>query len=63
MLSYWDNTLAGPGGAHPARTPPNGRGHMIFYAQNAQFSQFFSSLASLAIYFKPSFIRNMAKTR
>ena len=41
--------LADPGGAHPARAPPDGRGPMIFYAQNANFSQFFSSLASLAL--------------
>ena len=34
-------TLADPGGAHPARAPPNGRGPMIFYAQNANFSHFF----------------------
>jgi len=33
-------TLADPGGAPGAR-PPNGRGPMIFYAQNAEFSQFF----------------------
>jgi len=33
---------ADPGGAHPARAPPpNSRGPMIFYAQNAIFSQFF----------------------
>jgi len=45
------HALADPGGgAHPARAPPNGRGPMIFYAQNAEFSQFFSSLATLAIY-------------
>jgi len=31
--------LADPGGgAHPARAPPNGRGPMILYAQNAIFS-------------------------
>ena len=29
------------GGAHPARAPPNGRGPMIFYVQNANFSKFF----------------------
>ena len=35
-------SLADPGGgAHPAPPPPNGRGPMIFYAQNAIFSQFF----------------------
>ena len=35
-------TLADPGGGAPgARPPPNGRGPMIFYAQNAIFSQFF----------------------
>jgi len=39
--------------------PPNGRGP-IFYAPNAIFSHFFSSLA---IYFKHNFNRNMAKTR
>ena len=33
--------LADPGGAHPARAPPNGRGPMIFYAPNAIFSHFF----------------------
>ena len=33
-------SLADPGGgAHPA-PPPNGRGPMIFYAQNAKLSQF-----------------------
>ena len=32
--------------AHPAPPPPNGRGHMIFYVPNANFSHFFS-LASL----------------
>jgi len=35
-------TLADPGGGAPgARPPPNGRGPMIFYAQNANFSHFF----------------------
>ena len=43
------NSLADPGGAPGARPPPNGRGPMIFYAPNANVSQFFSSLASLAI--------------
>ena len=38
QLAY---TLADPGGAHPARAPPNGRGPMISYGQNANFSQFF----------------------
>jgi len=38
---FVSKTLADPGGAHPARAPPNGRGPMIFYAQNAIFSQFF----------------------
>ena len=56
--------LADPGGgAHPARAPPNGRGPMIFNAQNAIFSHSFSSLASLAIHLKHNFKRNMAKTR
>ena len=52
------NSLADPVGAHPARAPPpNGRGPMIFYAQNANFSQFFRrSLRS-------RFILSMAKTR
>ena len=35
------NPLADPGGAPGARPPPNGRGPMIFYAQNAIFSHFF----------------------
>jgi len=35
------NALADPGGAHPARAPPNGRGPMIFYAQNANFPKNF----------------------
>ena len=34
--------------------PPNGRGPMIFYAQNAKNSPFFS-LATLAIHLKPIF--------
>jgi len=58
MLLY---TLADPGGAHPARAPPNGRGPMIFYAQNAIFLSFFSSLASLAINFKHNFNSSIAK--
>jgi len=33
--------LADPWGAHPARAPPNGRGPMFFYAQNANFAHFF----------------------
>ena len=39
-------SLAGPGGGvgAPGAPPPNGRGPMIFYAQNAFFSQLFSSL-------------------
>jgi len=38
-------TLADPGGgAHPARAPANGRGPMMFYAQNAKFSSFFLRL-------------------
>jgi len=53
---------SGGGAAHPARQP-NGRGSMILYDQNANFSQFFSSVASLAIKFKHNFNRNMAKTR
>ena len=36
---------------------------MILYAQNDNFSQNFSSLASLAIIFKSNFNRNIAKTR
>jgi len=52
--------LADPEGGAPGARPPNGRGTMIFYAQNANFSQFF--LRSL-IYFKHNFNRNMAKTR
>jgi len=39
MKSKSTLTLADPWGAHPARAPPNGREPMIFYAQNAQFSQ------------------------
>ena len=35
------NSLADPGGAYLARAPPNGRGPMIFYAQNTKFSPFF----------------------
>jgi len=54
-------TSGSRGGAHPARAPPNGRGPMIFYAQNAIFSHFYSSLASLATNFKHDFYRNMAK--
>ena len=46
-------TSGSRGGAPGARPPPNGRGP-VFYAQNANFSQF-SSLASLAINFKHSF--------
>jgi len=40
MLSCPGTTpLADPGGgAHPARAPPNGRGPMIFYSPNANFS-------------------------
>ena len=34
-------TSGSRGGAHPARAPTNGRGPMIFYAQNANFSHFF----------------------
>jgi len=50
--------LADPGGgAHTRRAP--GRGPMIFHAQNANFSHFFSSLA---IQFKSCFNRFMAKT-
>jgi len=37
---FW-YALADPGGAHPARAPPNGRGPMIFNAQKAYFSHFF----------------------
>jgi len=33
--------LADPGGGTPGARPPNGRGPMIFYAQNANFSHFF----------------------
>ena len=34
-------SLADPGGGAPgAPPPPNGRGPMIFYVQNANFSQF-----------------------
>ena len=41
-LTSSGKSLADPGGgAHPARAPPNGRGPMIFDAQNAKFSQFF----------------------
>ena len=51
--------LADPGGgAHPA-PPPNDRGAMICYAQNAIFLIF----SSLAITFKLNFNRSMAKTR
>jgi len=41
--NYLTVSLADPGGgAHPARAPPpNGRGPMIFYAQNPKFYQFF----------------------
>jgi len=53
-------SLADPGWAHPAPPPPNGRGPMIFYAQNAIFSQLF--LASLANHFMRYFNRNVAQT-
>jgi len=35
------STPADPGGRTRRARPPNGRGPMIFYAQNANFSQFF----------------------
>ena len=56
-------TSGSRGGAPGAPPPPNGRGPMIFYAQIAQFSLYFSTLASLAIHFKHNFNRNMARTR
>jgi len=34
-------SLADPGGAHPARAPPNGRGPMIFLCPKGQFFSFF----------------------
>ena len=39
----WLISLADPGGGRTRRAPPppNGRGPMIYYAQNANFSQFF----------------------
>ena len=40
-------SLADPGGAHPARAPPNGRGPMIFLCPKRYFfSIFFRSLRS-----------------
>jgi len=39
--TFWTQPLADPGGAPGARPPPPyGRGPMICYAQNANFSQF-----------------------
>ena len=63
MMNVELNALADPGGAHPARAPPNGRGPMILLCPKRQFFSFFSSLASLAIHFKSNFNRYMAKTR
>ena len=54
------STASGSRGGAPGAPPSNGREPMIFYAQNAQFSQFFSTLA---IHFKHNFNRNMARTR
>ena len=62
MENVGQGTSGSRGGAPGAR-PPNGRGPMIFYAKNAQFSQFFPTLASLAIHFKHNFNRNMSRTR
>jgi len=66
MLFHTDITLADPGGG-TRRTPPLTAAELwYFYAQNATFSQFFSSLASLAnvaIHFKHNCNRNMPKTR
>jgi len=44
-------SLADPGGAHPARAPPNGRGPMIFLCPKRYFSLFFlRSLRSRLIF-------------
>jgi len=53
-------TLADPGHAPGAPPPPNGRGLMNLYAQNAIF---FSFYFSLAMNFKHNLNRNMVKTR
>ena len=52
--------LADPGGAPGARPPLTAADLWVFYAQNANFTHFFSSIASLAIDFKYNFNRNMA---
>jgi len=57
---YITITSGSTGGA-PGTLPPNGRGPIIFYAQNAIFFSIVSLLASLAINFKHNFNRNMAK--
>jgi len=54
---------SGSRGGAPGARPPNGRGPMIFYAQNAIFFSIFFTLATLAINFKLSLNRYMAKTR
>ena len=43
FLPIYNITLADPGGGGRTRRapPPNGRGPMILYAQNAKISQFF----------------------
>jgi len=54
-------TTSGSRGAHPARATPNGRGPMIVYAQNANFSHFFLPRFT-CINFKHNFNRNMSNT-
>jgi len=46
-------------GAHPAPppTPHTGRGPMIFYAQNANFSLFFSNVSLILIEIWPKMLK------
>jgi len=63
LIGLHSNTFtSGSRGRRTRRAlPPNGRGPMIFYAQNTKFSPFFT-LASLAIHVKHHFNRNVPKT-
>ena len=54
-----NQSLADPGGAHPARAPPNDRGPMIFYAQNTIF---FSIFLRSRVILRNIFYRNVAQT-